>query len=113
VHWVADSNRGMGTLAGRIGSGIPRLVLDILTGSGGTGFLLSIGAALPIAFFALVPKAFLLFRSPFFIAVLFFVCRYQPSVWHLKHDRVVPPLRFRRASSRRRARRSTRSMSCL
>jgi hypothetical protein len=78
VHWVADSNRGMGTLAGRIGSGIPRLVLDILTGSGGTGFLLSIGAALPIAFFALVPKAFLLFRSPFFIAVLF--CLSLPAV---------------------------------
>jgi hypothetical protein len=74
--------RGLGRLAGRIGSGVFCLVLEIVTGGGGTRFLLSIGATLMIASFALVPKASLLFRPPFFVARFIFLlfvaasCRY-------------------------------------
>jgi hypothetical protein len=61
--------RGLSRSAGKFGSGVLRLVLGIVTGGGGTRFLLSIGGTLVIALFALVPNAFLLFRTPFFIAV--------------------------------------------
>jgi hypothetical protein len=59
--------RGLGRSAGKIGSGVLRLVLGIVTGRRGTRFLLSI-ATLLIASFALVSKASLLFPTPCFIA---------------------------------------------
>ncbi len=61
-------------LAGKIDSGVLGLVLGIVTGGGGTRFLLSIGDTLMIASFALVPKASLLFRTTFFVARFILCC---------------------------------------
>jgi hypothetical protein len=58
---------------GKIGSGVLRLVFGIVTGRGGTRFLLLI-ATLVIASFALVSKASLLFRTPFFNARFILCC---------------------------------------
>ena len=72
MHWVSDMTRGLVTLAGRIGSGVIRPVLDIVTVGGGvTRFLLSISATLMTALFALVPIASLLFRPHFLLRVSF------------------------------------------
>ena len=78
--------RGLGRLAVRIGSGVFCLVLEIVTGGGGTRFLLSIGATLIIASFALVPEVSLLFRPAFFVARFIF-CLSLPAVGMVSETR--------------------------
>jgi hypothetical protein len=73
--------RGLSRSAGKIGSGVLRLVLGILIG--GEVFAFWCGSAtLVIASFALVPKESLLFCTTFFID-----CHCQPSVGWLTSRR--------------------------